>query len=207
VTAVLLERVPRGAVVAVDAAASMIDQARERFASEPRVEVLDPVSLTELVLDEPVDATFSNAVFHWIKDHEALFEHLHAAMRPGAPLVAQCGGKGNIDRFRRLADEVAAEPPFAEHMTCFVGPWNYAAPDETEERLHRAGFTDVRCWLQPWPVQPEEPLEFASTVCLGNHLAELPEELRRPFAAEVVRRSGEPLELEYVRLNITAWRA
>ena len=114
---------------------------------------------------------FSNAVFHWIKDHDALFERLHAALRPGAPLVAQCGGKGNIDVFRRLADEVAAEPPYAEHMSEFEGPWNYAAPAETEERLLRAGFGDVRCWLEPWPVNPGEPLEYASTVCLGNHLA------------------------------------
>ena len=207
VTAVLLERLPRGAVVATDAAPSMIEQARERFAAEPRVSVLDPVSLTELKLQEPVDAAFSNAVFHWIKDHDALFARLHDALRPGARLVAQCGGKGNIDRFRRLADEVAAEPPYAEHMAAFVGPWNYAAPEATEERLRRAGFEDVRCWLQPWPVKPDQPLEFASTVCLGNHLEALPEPLREPFAAEVVRRCGEPLELEYIRLNIAATRA
>ena len=128
------------------------------------MQVLDPVSLTELELEEPVDAAFSNAVFHWIKDHDALFERLHAALRPGAPLVAQCGGKGNIDGFRRLADEVAAEQPFAEHMASFEGPWHYAAPAETEERLKRAGFGDVRCWLEPWPVNPAEPLEYASTV-------------------------------------------
>jgi trans-aconitate 2-methyltransferase len=207
VTELLLERVPDGGVVAVDAAPSMVEQARERFAGEPRVRVLEPVSLTELELAEPVDAAFSNAVFHWIKDHDALFERLRAALRPGAQLVAQCGGKGNINRFRRLADEVAAEAPYAEHMAAFERPWNYAAPDTTEERLLRAGFTGVRCWLEPWPVSPAEPLEFAMTVCLGNHLAELPEDLRRPFAAEVVRRSGAPLTLEYVRLNITAHRS
>ena len=207
VTELVLDRVPDGGVVAVDAAPSMIEQARERFAEEPRVRVLDPVSLTELELDGPVDAAFSNAVFHWIKDHDALFERLHAALRPGAPLVAQSGGKGNIDRFRRLADELAAEPPYAEHMTGFAGPWNYAAPEATEERLARVGFADVRCWLEPWPVVPAEPLEFAMTVCLGNHLAELPEDLRTPFAEEVVRRSGDPLRLDYVRLNITAHRS
>ena len=207
VTAMLLELLPDGRVVAADAAPSMVDEARERFAGNPRVEVLPPVDLVELTVPEPVDAVFSNAVFHWIQDHDALFARLHAAMRPGGRLVAQCGGKGNIDRFRRLADEVASEPPYAEHMTDFVGPWNYAAPEETEERLRAAGFEDVRCWLQPWPVNPGEPLEYARTVCLGNHLEALPEELRAPYAAEVVRRSGEPLTLEYVRLNIQARRA
>ncbi len=49
-------------------------------------------------------------------------------------------------------------------------------------------------------------LEFARTVCLGNHLEALPEELRGRYAEEVVRGLGEPLVLEYVRLNIDAKR-
>jgi trans-aconitate 2-methyltransferase len=207
VTALLLDLLPEGRVVAADAAPSMVAETRRRFEGEDRVDVLEPVDLVRLRVDEPVDAVFSNAVFHWIADHAALFARLHDALRPGGRLSAQCGGRGNIDRFRRLADEVAAEAPYAEHMTDFVGPWNYAGPEETEERLRAAGFHEVRCWLQPWPVTPGEPIEFARTVCLGNHLEALPEELRAPYAAEVVRRSGDPLTLEYVRLNIQARRA
>jgi trans-aconitate 2-methyltransferase len=218
VTRLLLDRLPEGHVVAVDSAESMVEHARaaladaigappaEPAASAQRATVLCQ-SLTELTLDEPVDAAFSNAVFHWIADHERLFERLHAALKPGGRLVAQCGGKGNIDAFRRLADEVAAEPPYAEHMSGFAGPWNYASPEDTEARLAAAGFDEIHCWLQPWPVEPGDPLEYVTTVCLGNHLEALPEELRAPYAAEVVRRSGEPLTLEYVRLNIDARRS
>jgi trans-aconitate 2-methyltransferase len=205
VTQLLLERLPRGGVVAVDSAPSMVEHAREALAGENATVLCQ--SLTELTLDEQVDAIFSNAVFHWIKDHARLFECLHAALKPGGLLVAQCGGKGNIDAFRRLADEVAGEPPYAEHMRDFRGPWNYASPEETEALLRAAGFDEIRCWLQPWPVTPGEPLEFARTVCLGNHLEALPEELREPFAAEVVSRSGDPLVLEYVRLNVDARRS
>jgi trans-aconitate 2-methyltransferase len=205
VTAMLLERLPEGHVVAVDAAPSMVEHAREVLPAD-RTTVFC-ASLTDLVLDEPVDAVFSNAVFHWIADHELLFRRLHDALKPGGRLVAQCGGKGNIDAFRRLADEVAAEPPYAEHMAGFRGPWNYASPEDTEALLTAAGFDDVRCWLQPWPVTPDDPLEFARTVCLGNHLEALPEPLREGYADEVVRRSGAPLTLEYVRLNIDARRS
>jgi trans-aconitate 2-methyltransferase len=204
VTAMLLERLPHGHVVAVDSAPSMVAHAREALGERATVICS---SLTELELDESVDAVFSNAVFHWIRDHDALFARLAVALKPGGQLVAQCGGKGNIDAFRRLADEVAAEPPYAEHMRDFVGPWNYADPDETEARLRTAGFDEVRCWLQPWPVTPDDPLEFARTVCLGNHLESLPEHLRERYAEEVVRRSGAPLTLEYVRLNIDARRS
>jgi trans-aconitate 2-methyltransferase len=204
VTRMLLDRLPDGHVVAVDSAEAMVEHARAALGD--RATVLCQ-NLTELTLDEPVDAAFSNAVFHWIADHERLFEHLHAALKPGGRLVAQCGGQGNIDAFRRLADEVAAEQPYAEHMTGFVGPWNYASPEDTEARLAAAGFDEIRCWLQPWPVAPDDPLEYVTTVCLGNHLEALPEELRAPYAEEVVRRSGEPLTLEYVRLNIDARRS
>jgi trans-aconitate 2-methyltransferase len=205
VTALLLDRLPEGHVVAVDSAPSMVEHAREALPPD-RATVLCQ-SLTELTLDEPVDAAFSNAVFHWIADHERLFQRLSAALRPGARLVAQCGGKGNIDAFRRLADEVAAQEPYAEHMSDFKGPWNYASPEDTEALLAAAGFDEVRCWLQPWPVTPDDPLEFARTVCLGNHLEALPEQLRRPYAQEVLRRCGDRLVLEYVRLNIDATRA
>jgi trans-aconitate 2-methyltransferase len=204
VTELLLERLPDGHVVAVDSAPSMVEHAREALGG--RATVLCQ-SLTELTLEQPVDAAFSNAVFHWIADHDRLFERLFAALAPGGRLVAQCGGKGNIDAFRRLAEEVAAEAPYADHMRDFVGPWNYASPEDTQRRLRAAGFESVRCWLQPWPVAPPDPVEYASTVCLGNHLEALPEELREPFAEEVVRRSGDRLVLEYVRLNIDARRS
>jgi trans-aconitate 2-methyltransferase len=203
VTQLLIERLPLGHVVAVDSAPSMVEHARAALGD--RATVLC-ASLTELTLDQPVDAAFSNAVFHWIADHERLFERLFAALKPGGRLVAQCGGKGNIDAFRRLADEVAAEPPYADHMADFVRPWHYASAEDTEARLLAAGFEEVRCWLQPWPVAPGDALAYAGTVCLGNHLEALPEELREPYAEEVVRRSGDPLVLRYVRLNIDARR-
>jgi trans-aconitate 2-methyltransferase len=82
--------------------------------------------------------------------------------------------------------------------------WNFAAPNETEKRLRAAGFTEARCWLQPKPVTPARPLEFTSTVTLGPLLAQLPKELRRPFAEAILEESAKPLTLDYVRLNIEA---
>jgi trans-aconitate 2-methyltransferase len=204
VTELLLDRLPHGHVVAVDSAPSMVEHAREALGERATVIC---ASLTDLTLAEPVDAVFSNAVFHWIADHERLFERLSAALRPGGRLVAQCGGKGNIDALRRLAEDVAAEAPYAEHMEDFVRPWNYASPEDTEARMVAAGFEEVRCWLQPWPVRPGDPLEYLRTVCLGNHLEALPEHLRARYAEDVLRRSGEPLVLEYVRLNTDARRS
>jgi trans-aconitate 2-methyltransferase len=203
VTQMLLDRLPRGGVVAVDAAPSMVEEARA--ALDDRATVIQS-DLLELSVPEPVDAVFSNAVFHWVLDHGLLFERLYAALRPGGRLVAQCGGEGNIDELRRVAREVAAEEPYAAHLRDWSDPWSYASPEDTSRRLAAAGFDEIEVWLQPWPVHPPEPLEYLRTVCLGHHLQALPESLRRPYAEAVAGRCGSPLMLDYVRLNIDARR-
>jgi trans-aconitate 2-methyltransferase len=201
VTGLLIERLPKGRVVAVDGSPSMVEKVGEILRPGDATLVSD---LTELELEQRVDAVFSSAVFHWILDHDLLFRRLAAVLRPGGAVAAQCGGAGNIDRLRRICDEVTAEEPFAAHFEGFETPWNYASAEETEARLTAAGFVDVRCWLQPWTIEPPEPAEFLRTVCLGPHMDRLPEELRRPFVERVLEREPAPLQMEYVRLNIEA---
>jgi trans-aconitate 2-methyltransferase len=201
VTAMLIERLPNGSVIAVDGSASMVEKVAEVLRPVDRAEVAD---LTGLALPQPVDAVFSSAVFHWIHDHELLFRRLRAALKPGGRLAAQCGGAGNIDRLRRIAAELQEREPFAPHFEGFEEPWNYAGAEQSEERLLAAGFEAVRCWLQPWAIQPQEPAEFLGTVCLGPQLEQLPPELRDPFVDAVLAAEPAPLRLDYVRLNIEA---
>ncbi len=201
VTALLADRVPRGRVYGVDVAPSMVEHARRALGNRA---VLSCQDLVELSLPEPVDLVFSNATFHWIPDHDALFGALHRALKPGGRLVAQCGGLGNIDRFRRLAEDVAAEEEYRAYFAGWRRPWNYAGDDETAARLQRAGFEDVSCWLEPKDVTPLDPSAFVRTVCLVRHLDPLPDQLRGPFVERVLTRCGQPLVLDYVRLNMTA---
>lgn len=204
ITAELARRVPRGTVYAVDVAPSMVRHAQEALGDRSIVLCQD---LAELALPEPVDVVFSNATFHWIPDHDALFAALHRNMKPGGRLLAQCGGFGNIDEFRRIAEDVATEEPFAPYFADWRKPWNYATAEQTAERLRRAGFDDVSCWLEDKPTTPEEPRSFVRTVCLVRHLDPLPRELHDPFIDRVLERAGEPLVLAYVRLNMTGRRA
>lgn len=204
VTAMLIERLPRGSVVAVDGSPSMVEEVRSVL--RPRDEALVS-DLTELELDEPVDVVFSSAVFHWVLDHDVLFRRLAAVLRPGGRLAAQNGGAGNISRLKRSSAEVVAREPYGAHFEGFGEPWNYAAPEETEERLRAAGFAEARAWLQPWDVTPPEPAEFLRTVCLGPHVDRLPEELRDPFIDDVLALEDDPLVLGYVRLNVDATAA
>lgn len=201
VSAELLRRLPNGRLTAVDGSEAMVAKAHERLGDSVTYLVAD---LSELELEEPVDLVFSTATLHWILDHERLFARLRAALRPGGRLVAQCGGKGNVAEHAKAIAVVAARPEFGEHLQQMTGMWNFAGPEETEARLRGAGFERARCWLEPKPVWPPDPLAFTSTVTLGPLLAHLPEERRRPFAEAVLEESERPLVLDYVRLNIEA---
>jgi trans-aconitate 2-methyltransferase len=201
VTQLLIERVPDGKVIAVDAAPAMVAKAREALGGRAEVLLQD---LAALRLPNPVDAVFSNAVFHWVLDHDRLFKRLFDTLEPGGRMEAQCGGAGNIQTFHDAVSRLADRPPFSSYFEGWSGPWNFATADETAARLERVGFTDVRCWLEDWPVEPPEPHEYLRTVCLGHHLEQLPDELRDTLVGRVVDTLGSPLTLEYVRLNVSA---
>ena len=201
VTELLLARLPRGRVVALDASASMLDQARARLARfGDQIMYVQADLGRPLPLAAPVDAILSTATFHWVPDHDALFANLAAVLRPGVWLVAQCGGAGNIARFIAVAASV--DPDFKRNQH------NFQTPEATTARLEREGFTEVRTWLSPAPTpfaSTEELEAFIGTVCLRVHLAHLPEAARASFVRAVAARMPEPV-LDYVRLNITARR-
>src|SRR3954453_3992923 len=62
VTAALVERLPRGEVVAVDGSQARVDETKARLGDG--VEAF-PADLVELELERPVDAILSTATFHW----------------------------------------------------------------------------------------------------------------------------------------------
>jgi trans-aconitate 2-methyltransferase len=201
VTRMLIERLPRGRVIGVDGSEAMIAKVREIL--RPQDDAL-AADLTTIALPARVDAVVSSAVFHWIKDHDALFDRMRGCLRKGGRLAAQCGGAGNIDELRETTRAVASRPPYADHLRDLDEPWNYAGAKETEERLRAAGFGAIGCWLQPWEVTPPEPFEFLRAICLAPYLDPLPKELRAPFVDAVLGAEGQPLRLRYVRLNIEA---
>lgn len=201
VTAELLERLPRGRVIGADASSSMVEHARRALGSRAEVFQAD---LAELTLEEQVDAVFSNAVFHWVPDHARLFGRLFAALRPGGWLVAQCGGVGNVAALTEAIGTVLSRERFHGQDRPPATTWNFATLDGTRARLTAAGFTDVEVWLEPKHV--EVGREFMQTVTLGPHLELLSEDLREEFGDGVIEELGQPLTLDYVRLNVDARR-
>jgi trans-aconitate 2-methyltransferase len=204
VTEMLLERLPSGRVVALDAAPSMLAEARKRLARfDAQVTFVESdlleLSPARLGTDAPVDAVLSTATFHWVLDHDHLFANLAGVMRPGAMLAAQCGAAGNIAGLIEAVRSTGFER---------AGRWLYATPEETHARLEQAGFDEVEVWThpEPTPLAPGEELEtYLETVCLRTHVAGMSSTERARFLGEVAAAMPEPV-IDYVRLNIIARR-
>ena len=83
-------------VTGLDASPELLQIARAQHSDIPFMEA----DAASFALREPVDAVFSNAVFHWI-DRErqmAMLCCVKKALRPGGQFVFEFGGKGNTAR-------------------------------------------------------------------------------------------------------------
>jgi trans-aconitate 2-methyltransferase len=203
VTEQLLERLPDGRVIALDASPSMVAAARERLGrfGERVTYVVADLGRPLPLEGASVDAVLSTAALHWVRDHDALFGHLAAPLRPGGRLVAQCGGAGNI---------AAVQEALAGIGDGWRGPWTFATPEETRARLEAAGFTEIDVWLHDEleRFEPGGPFrEYLRTVVLGAHLERLESEAERDAFVEAVAAALPAPEIGYVRLNILATRA
>jgi len=121
-------------VVGTDHSADMIEQARANY-PEIRFAVEDASNFT---VDEPIDAVFSNAVLHWVRDAEGAVASMSAALKPGGRLVAEFGGKGNV---RQIVDTTLA----VLNDLGYSGrerrnPWFFPSIGEYTSLLERHGF-------------------------------------------------------------------
>ena len=205
VTELLLRRLPRGRVIALDASpdAGRGGAAPGALRAPGRPPVRRPGA--GAALGRPVDAVLSTATFHWLPDHEGLFRRLRG-VAPGGQLVAQCGGAGCIATVETAIRKAWPKPPPADG-------WLGLELRHAEETagLERAGYTDISTWLhdEPTVIEAGAPLEtYLRTVILGAHLDRLAPEEREPFVRAV---AGLPDPqrpvIDYVRLNIVARRA
>jgi trans-aconitate 2-methyltransferase len=208
----LMERLPRGRLVAIDRSWNMLMTARANLRPEhgSRVSFVQ-VSLPNMPFANWADLVFSTATFHWVKDHPALFAGVFTTLRSGGKLHAQCGGGPNLARAHALAEEVMHSVAFARYFTDWPGPWEFADAEVTADRLKTAGFSSVETGLEEAPTTlatEADYREFVTTVIYHPHLGRLPDAaLKQAFidrVTELAAKEPVPFTLDYWRLNMTA---
>jgi trans-aconitate methyltransferase len=184
----------RGAhVMGIDHSAEMIAEARRNF---PLLK-FDVADAADFRLDTPVDAVFSNAVLHWVKDADGVAGSVASTLRSGGRFVVEMGGKGNtqavIDAVRDVAGPVET-------------PWYFPSVGEYTSLLERHGFEIAFATLfdRPTRVEGEDGLEdwlamFATSMLPSAELRAKVAELLRP---KMFRDGG--WVIDYRRLRVVA---
>ena len=209
-TAELLEALPRGRVVGIDASQNMLRSAREHLSHRFGARVsLVACDFLHLPFVRTFDGIVSTAAFHWVLDHDRLFTNLRDALVPGGWLEAQCGGGPNVAHLRARGRALATRPQFAAYLADFREPWNFQDADGAAFTLKRAGFIDVETSVESAPTQLEDAKqyeEFVRNIIFHRQLAKLPtEQLRAEFMQNLTQQAAvddPPFLIDYWRLNL-----
>ncbi|WP_404789061.1 class I SAM-dependent methyltransferase [Altericista sp. CCNU0014] len=132
------------AVRGMDADAAMIAKARQNY---PDL-VFEQADARFFEVREPLDAVFSNAALHWVKEPDAAIQCICRALKPGGRFVAEFGGKGNVNAITQALTKTHA---------FYVSPWYFPSVAEYSTRLEQQGLEVVFATLRDRPT----PLEGA----------------------------------------------
>ncbi|NMM93501.1 class I SAM-dependent methyltransferase [Bifidobacterium oedipodis] len=121
-------------VIGVDSSPQMIDRAT---AEHPDIK-FQLADATALPFTHEFDVVFSNAVFHWIVDHDALLHSVNQALRPGGMLVCEFGAHGNIAHIERAMSTV-----LLAHGHTHKPRFNFPTDERFRESLQCAGFNSI----------------------------------------------------------------
>ena len=110
-TAELRRRWPQASITGLDNSSAMIERAR-RALPEQQWQVADAASWTA---GEPLDLVFSNAVLHWLPNHQRLCPRLLEQVAPGGALAVQVPAHYDSALHREIL-HVSANPAWSDRM-------------------------------------------------------------------------------------------
>jgi trans-aconitate methyltransferase len=92
-------------VTGLDNSAEMIATARGSY---PKIKFV-LANAASFSFDKPFDAIFSNAALHWVHSAEEAVLSMSKALKMGGRLVAEFGGKGNVEQIYSTLEEAVWE--------------------------------------------------------------------------------------------------
>lgn len=202
----LTEKIQRAGsiVIGIDSSLPQLQASRERNLS---VALMDG---HRLALRKRFDAVFSNAALHWMKHPELVVKGVANCLKPGARVVGEFGGKGNVQTIRAVLHASLRKRGIDPWR---VDPWYYPSAEEYSELLNRLGFAVEYIQIIPRPTTlPGDILAWLEVFAQPFAIA-VGEEDRGEFLSEIRSKLQPKLEkadgswyADYVRLRFKATR-
>ncbi len=115
-------------VVGIDSSHSMIEKAKDQF---PEIE-FRVCNALDLPFEQEFDVVFSNAVFHWIDDHDLLIKNIYKSLHDGGLLICEFGAHGNIKTIEIAFSEICNT--YGYH---YISGFNFPTVDDFAQMLEK----------------------------------------------------------------------
>lgn len=148
VTAEIARIVDLGAVVGIDNAEAMIDLAKHRYPTQQHPNLsFQVMDAADLSFAECFDVVFSNAVLHWLKQHQPVIDGLYRGLKIGGKILLRMGGQGDAAGMRAAFDRVKDSAQWSQFFIDFEFPYTFPGVEEYRVMLDAAGFAVKRLEL------------------------------------------------------------
>lgn len=132
-------------VLGIDAASSMIEKAQANY-PHLRFEVGDARNFQ---IDQPVNAVFSNATLHWVKEADAVIKCISQNLKPGGRFITEFGCKRNVDAIAQALEFALTKIGVSEPQT--RNPWYFPSLGEYTLKLEQHGLDVIYANTFPRP--------------------------------------------------------
>jgi trans-aconitate 2-methyltransferase len=150
ITADFAATLSQGKVVGVDSSPEMIAYAQRTYPTSKYPNLsFACVDARNLNFANQFDLVFSNAVLHWIDDHQAVLHGASRSLRDFGRLIISCGGQGNAADILRVFAELTAFVGWSAYFDGFETPYFFYGQQDYQPWLHKAGFQVRRLELVP----------------------------------------------------------
>jgi trans-aconitate 2-methyltransferase len=142
-TAQLAELVPQGSVLGIDSSQGMIEFACRTKKNNLRFKLQD---ISSLDYEDEFDLVFSNAVLHWVKDHNRLLDNVYKCLKKGGLARFNFGSEGNCVHFHKVIRLAMGQPEYSAYFEAFEWPWYMPPVEEYELLVRRFPFREIKIW-------------------------------------------------------------
>ena len=196
----IAERLPRGAVLGVDASASMVAYAQQQFGGgrwpNLRFEVADA---RRLYYDARFDALVSFNALHWVPQQEPALRGMLRSLKPGGRAQLRLVTRAELTSLEEVAEAVRHEPAWARAFGDLSDPYLRLDAAQYAALAASAGFAVVSAEgaMKRWDFGSEAAFFGFCNAGFGAWTGVLPEARRREFVEQVMQRYLEIIDAAF----------
>ena len=191
VTAEIAARIPRGAVIGVDASQDMIAFASSHFgpAIRPNLQ-FEVADARRLPFREEFDLVVSFNALHWVPQQEAALRSIRSALKPTGLAQLRLVPAGERKSLEDVLEETRLSSRWAAHFRDFHDPYLHLTPEQYGALAERNGLRVCRIHTEgkAWDFKSRAAFFAFGSVTFVEWTRFLPENARAEFINDVLDR-------------------